>query len=66
MGSEQHPVQRLALSKAEAARSLGVSVEFFDKHIGPEVPSVLRGRRRLYAVAEIEQWLRRAGTPDAP
>jgi hypothetical protein len=35
---------RLALTPAEAARALGCSRDFFDKHIGPELRWVRRGR----------------------
>jgi excisionase family DNA binding protein len=57
---QQHsePV-RLACNKTEAADMLGVSVDFFDAHIAAEMPCVRRGRRRLYPVAELKQWLAR-------
>jgi excisionase family DNA binding protein len=48
---------RLALSRAEAAEALGVSVDFFDQHIAHEVRAIRRGRRRLYPVRELERWL---------
>jgi hypothetical protein len=51
---------RLALSPTEAAESLGVSRDFFDEHIGPELRCVRRGRRKLYAIAELERWLESA------
>jgi excisionase family DNA binding protein len=50
-------VQRLALSKTEAAQALGVSVDYFDEHIAHELPMVRRGRRRLIPVLELERWL---------
>jgi hypothetical protein len=50
-------VQRLALSKTEAAKALGVSVDFFDAHIALELGCVRRGRRRLYPTSEVERWL---------
>lgn len=49
---------RLALSKAEAASALGVSVDYLEAHVLPELRVVRRGRRRLIAVAELERWLR--------
>jgi hypothetical protein len=53
-----HPERRrLALTRIEAARSLGVSVDFFDEHIAPELRTVRRGRLRLYPVRELERWL---------
>lgn len=51
------PVPRLALSKAEAAEALGVSVDFFDEHIAHELCVVRKGRRRLIPVSELERWL---------
>jgi hypothetical protein len=48
---------RLALTKVEAARALGVSVDFFDEHVVPELRIVRRGRLRLVALRELERWL---------
>lgn len=48
---------RLALNKTDAARHLGVSVEFFDEHVAREVRCVRRGRRRLYPTGELVRWL---------
>lgn len=48
---------RLAFSKSEAAKALGVSVDFFDAHIAQELACVRRGRRRLYPMTEIHRWL---------
>jgi excisionase family DNA binding protein len=50
-------VPRLALSKAEAAASLGISVDHFERHVQPELRIVYRGRRRLIPVRELEKWL---------
>jgi excisionase family DNA binding protein len=49
--------ERLALSPDEAAACLGVSRDFFDEHVGPELRIVRRGRRRLIPVRELERWL---------
>lgn len=48
---------RLALSKAEAAEALGVSVDFFEDHVMDDLRVVRRGRRRLISVRELERWL---------
>jgi excisionase family DNA binding protein len=48
---------RLALSPDEAAGALGVSRDFFDEHILPELRVVRRGRKVLIAIAELERWL---------
>lgn len=50
-------VARLAVSKAEAAQALGVSVDFFEEHVMHELRVVRRGRRRLIPVRELERWL---------
>jgi hypothetical protein len=50
----------LALSKAEAAASIGVSVDFFEAHVMAELRIVRRGRRRLIPVVELERWLDRS------
>ncbi len=47
----------MPLSKTEAAAALGVSVDFFDEHVAPELRIVRRGRRRLVQLREIERWL---------
>lgn len=50
-------VPRLALTKTEAARTLGVSVDFFDLYVLPEIRIVRRGRRRLIPLDELRRWL---------
>jgi len=53
---------RLALTKREAAEALGMSVDSFERHVQPELCVVRRGRLRLFALSEIERWLRENGT----
>jgi excisionase family DNA binding protein len=50
-------VARLALAPNEAAEALGVSRDFFDQHIAPELRIVRRGRRRLVPIRELKRWL---------
>lgn len=57
MSQETQALPRIALSKAEAAAALGVSVDFFDEHIAHELRMVRRGRRRLIPVRELERWV---------
>jgi excisionase family DNA binding protein len=49
---------RLALTKAEAAAALGVSIDSFERHVQPNLRIVRRGRLRLIPVAELDRWLR--------
>lgn len=49
--------RRLALTPTEAADALGVSRDFLDHHILPELRIVRRGRKRLIPIRELERWL---------
>lgn len=53
------PVPRLALTRDEAAAALGVSSDFLDDHIIPELRVIRRGKLVLVPVVEIEKWLAR-------
>jgi excisionase family DNA binding protein len=57
------PNLRLALSPAEAAEALGVSVDYLDEHIAPELRWVRHGRRKFVSVTELERWLEQAAAP---
>jgi len=48
---------RLAVSPTEAGELLGVSRDFFDEHVLPELRVVRRGRKVLVPIAELERWL---------
>lgn len=50
---------RAALSKDEAAQALGVSVDYLEKHVLPDLPTVRKGARVLIPVKELEGWLDR-------
>jgi hypothetical protein len=51
------PAHRLAVTRAEAARALGVSINSFERHVQPELRIVRRGKLRLIPVREMERWL---------
>jgi catechol 2,3-dioxygenase-like lactoylglutathione lyase family enzyme len=56
---ESSNASRLALTPAEAAATLGCSRDFFDLHIGPQLRWIRRGRLKLVAIVELEDWLGR-------
>lgn len=58
-GMPRELAPRLALSKAEAAASIGLSVDSFERHVLPGLKVVYCGRRRLIPVRELERWLER-------
>jgi excisionase family DNA binding protein len=62
-GRDRRASRRLALTKAEAADSLGVSVDFLERHVMPELRVVRRGRRRLIPLRELEGWLDQNAEP---
>lgn len=61
-GTSKASVPRLALTRAEAAASLGVSEDFFDQHIAATLPMVRLGRRCLVPVPALEKWLAQNAT----
>jgi hypothetical protein len=48
---------RFALTRAEAAASLGMSLDSFERYVQADVRMVRRGRMRLVPVRELERWL---------
>lgn len=55
----RRPVPRLSLRAEEAAESLGVSVDHFQRHVQDDLRCVYSGRVRLYPITELERWLER-------
>lgn len=55
--SDVAPIPRTALTREEAAQSLGLSLDSFERHIQPTLRLVRRGRLRLIPVRELERWL---------
>jgi excisionase family DNA binding protein len=53
---------KLALTKAEAADALGMSVDHFERHVMADLRIVRSGRLRLIPVAELEAWLGRSAS----
>lgn len=52
---------RLSLGIEEAAASLGISRDAFDKHVLPKVRIAKIGTRTVVAVRELEKYLDRRG-----
>jgi hypothetical protein len=50
-------VPRLAFTRVEAAESLGMSVDSFERYVQPELRLVRRGKLRLVPVTELQRWL---------
>ena len=50
------PANRLALTKAEAADALGVSVDHFERHVQPELRVIRSGRKVLVPCTELSRW----------
>jgi excisionase family DNA binding protein len=59
---EESLIPRLALGPDDAAKAIGVSRDFFDEHVAPELRVVRRGRRRLIPLKELERWLDESAT----
>ena len=49
-------IPRVALSRDEAAASLGISLDSFERHVQPTIRMIRRGRLRLVSLAELERW----------
>ena len=56
-------VPRLALTREEAAASLGMSVSHFERHVQPTMRVVRSGQIVLVPVSEVERWLQRQRAP---
>jgi len=50
------PVPRVALTRGEAAASLGIGLDSFERHVQPEVRMIRRGKLRLVPIVELERW----------
>ena len=52
------PPDRLAYRREEAADVVGVSPDWFDTHIRPEIRAIRKGRVPLFPRSELERWVR--------
>ena len=58
-------VPRVALTREEAAASLGISLDSFERYVQPELGLIRRGRLVLVPVAELFRWAELAFEPRA-
>jgi hypothetical protein len=49
-------VPRVALTRAEAAAFLGMSLDSFERYVQPGVRLIRRDKLRLVPLAELERW----------
>lgn len=56
-GKTVEKVPRTALTRAEAAASLGISLDAFETHVQPDLRLVRVGRLRLVPPRELERWV---------
>jgi len=47
---------RIALTRSEASRALGISLDSFERYVQPEVRVIRRGRMRLIPLKDLERW----------
>jgi excisionase family DNA binding protein len=52
----ERPVPRFALTRSEAAQSLGLSLASFERWVQPELRVIRRGKLRLIPTSELERW----------
>lgn len=50
------PIPAILLEPVNAAASLGMSVDSFDRYVKPYVRCVRCGIKRLYLVRDLERW----------
>jgi hypothetical protein len=55
--SEMAPILRRALKREEAALSLGMSLDSFEKYVQPTIRMIRRGKLRLVPMRELDRWL---------
>jgi excisionase family DNA binding protein len=55
--ASSRPRVKLALTRAEAADALGMSVDSFERYVQGQVRLVRLGRLVLVPVSELERWL---------
>lgn len=60
-------MERLLLTRKEAAQVLGMSLSHFQRHVQARLPCVYSGQLRLYRPSDLERWAEtEASTPGRP
>ena len=59
---DDQSVPRLALTRAEAAKALGVSLPHFQRHVQPELKTIRSGRKVLVTIDELAAWAERSAS----
>jgi hypothetical protein len=49
-------IPRVALTRAEAAAAIGMSLDSFERHVQPHVRMIYVGRIRLIPITELQRW----------
>lgn len=49
-------MERLLLTRREAAAALGMSLSHFQRHVQPTLRCVYSGQLRLYRPSDLERW----------
>ena len=57
------PVRRTALTRREAAASLGISLNHFERRVQPDLKVIASGQLVLIPLAELERWVQRNSRP---
>lgn len=58
--TEFAPPVRVALTRDEAAASLGISLDSFEKYVQPHIRLIVLGSRKVVPVSELARWADRA------
>ncbi len=65
-GAATAGVPRVALTRQEAAASLGIGLDSFERHVQADLKLIRRGRLVLVPVAELERWADSAAVRTLP
>ena len=60
------PIPRICLGREEAAASLGIGLDSFERHVQPHIRMIRRGRLRLVPISELQRWAEQAAERTLP